>query len=102
MKKSFFSFLFASLESKHEIAIMYFGRVSDSLVMTSERLVIPGGIYTLEQLLNKLRKRGERWAYELDDSRVICTVNGKAAALPDLVEVGVEIEIHSNKSLFEM
>jgi len=81
---------------------MYFGRVSDSLVMTSERLVYSRRIYTLEQLLNKLRKRGERWAYELDDSRVICTVNGKAAALPDLVEVGVEIEIYSNKSLFEM
>ncbi len=64
MKKSFFPFLFASLESKHEVAIMCFDRASEFLMMTSERLVIPNETYTLEQVLNSLRKRGDRWAYE--------------------------------------
>ena len=101
MKKSLFSRLFASLESKHEVAIMYFGRASDFLMTTSERMVIPNKNYTLEQLLNKLRKRGKRWAYELDDRHVVCTVNGKAAKLRDTVEFGVEINIYSRKSIFE-
>lgn len=49
----------ASLESKHEVAIMYFVRVSDSLAMTSERMVISCENCTLEQVLNKLRMRGK-------------------------------------------
>jgi hypothetical protein len=102
MKKPFSSLFSASLERKHEVAIMYFGRISDFLAMTSERMVIPNGIYTLEQMLGSLRIRGDRWAYELDDSHVICTVNGKAAVLSDIIAVGVEIEIFSSRSLFEM
>lgn len=102
MKKPFASFFKASLQRKHEVAIMYFGRVSEFLLMTSEGMVIPCGICTLEQVMNKLRMRGKRWAYELDDSCILCTVNGKVAMLSDTVSVGVEIEIYSNKSLFEM
>jgi len=63
-------------------------------------MVIPDGTYTLGQVLNKLRKRGNRWAYELDDSHVVCTVDGKAASLSDTVEAGVEINIFSRKSIF--
>lgn len=102
MNKPLFSLPSASFECKHEVAIMYFGRASDFLLVTSERMVIPNETYTLEQVLNRLRKRGDRWAYELDDSHVVCTVNGKAAMLFDPIEAGVEISIFSRKSIFEI
>lgn len=101
MKKPLLDRFFASLESKHEVAIMYFGRASASLMMTSERMVIPDGIYTLAHLLGNLRKRGEQWADELDDSHVMCTINGMDARLFDTIKVGAEICISSKKSIFE-
>lgn len=92
----------APLASKHEVAIMYFGRTSEFLVMTSERMVIPTGRYTLGQLLCSLRKRGGRWADELDGSHLICKVNGRNARLFDAIEVGAEISFSSRKSIFEV
>jgi hypothetical protein len=91
----------ASLESRHEVAIMYFGRTSDALMMTSERMAIPTGRYTLGHLLCSLYKRGERWVDELDDSHLLCTVNGRDAWLFDRIMPGDEICISSKKSLFE-
>lgn len=91
----------ASLASRHEIEIMYFGRTSEFLMVTSERMVIPTGRYTLGQLLCSLYKRGERWAYELDDSHLMCTVNGRNAGLFDTIAPGAEICISSRKSIFE-
>lgn len=85
-----------------KIEIMYFGRPSEYLLMTSEHMDISEGISTLRQVLNRLRKRGDRWAYELDDSYVICTVDRKTAALSDAIEDGNEIGIFSSKSVFEM
>jgi molybdopterin converting factor small subunit len=101
--KNFFRSLFGfSLESKHEIEIMYFGRVSDFLMMTSERIEISSKEYTLEKMLNRLRQRGDRWAYELDNSHVICSINGKNALLSGELKVGDEVGIFSRKSMFEM
>ena len=91
----------ASLVSRHEVAIMYFGRTSESLMMTSERMVIPTGRYTLGQLLCSLYKRGERWVDELDDSHLMCTVNGREARLFDTIKPGAEICISSRRSFFE-
>ena len=94
-------FVAASLVSRHEVAIMYFGRTSEFLMVTSERMVIPAGRYTLAQLLCSLYKRGDRWAYELDDSHLVCTVNGREASLFDTIAPGAEICISSRKSIFE-
>jgi molybdopterin converting factor small subunit len=80
-----------SLVSRHEVAIMYFGRTSESLMMKSERMVIPTGRYTLGQLLCSLYKRGDRWVDELDDSNLLCTVNGRKARLFDTIAPGAEI-----------
>ncbi len=91
----------ASLASRHEVAIMYFGRTSESLMMTSERMVIPSGRYTLGQLLCSLYKRGERWVDELDDSHLMCVVNGREARLFDTIQPGAEICLTSRKSIFE-
>jgi hypothetical protein len=91
----------ASLVSRHEVAIMYFGRTSEFLMMTSERMVIPAGRYTLGQLLCSLYKRGDRWVEELDDSHLTCTVNGREARLFDTIAPGAEICISSSKSIFE-
>jgi hypothetical protein len=91
----------ASLVSRHEVAIMYFGRTSEFLMMTSERMVIPSGSYTLGQLLCSLYKRGDRWVDELDDSHLMCTVNGREARLFDTIAPGAEICISSRKSIFE-
>lgn len=102
MKNLFAKLFQASLKRKHEVSIMYFGRTSEFLMMTSERMVIPNEIYTLEQVLNRLRIRGVRWACELDNSHVICTANGQDAALSDTIEAGGEIGIFSSKSVFEM
>jgi len=101
MKKSFFSRFFATLESKHQVEIIYCGRTSEFLLMTSERMVIPEEGCTLEQLLNRLRLRHESWAYELDDRYVICEINRKHAMPTDDIEVGAEIAIFSRKSIFE-
>jgi hypothetical protein len=101
MNKTFFLSPAASLVSRHEIAIMYFGRTSESLMMTSERIVIPTGCYTLGQLLCSLYKRGDRWVDELDDSHLMCTVNGREARLFDPIAPGAEICISSKKSAIE-
>ena len=93
--------LCASLERRHEIEIMYFGRASEFLQMTLERMVIPDEGHTLEQVLSNLRKRDDRWAYELDGRHVVCTVDGKSAMLSDTIKPGVEINIFSRKSIFE-
>jgi molybdopterin converting factor small subunit len=85
----------ASLESRHEVAIMYAGHASESLRVTSERMVIPDGCYTLGQLLCSLYKRGDRWAEELDDGHLVCTVNGREAKLFDTIEAGAEVRISS-------
>jgi hypothetical protein len=91
----------ASLVSRHEVAIMYFGRTSEFLMMTSERMVIPSGRYTVGQLLCSLYRRGDRWVDELDDSHLMCTVNGREARLFDPIEPGAEICLSSRKSIFE-
>lgn len=101
MNKTLFLSPTASLVSRHEVAIMYFGRTSESLMMTSERMVIPTGRYTLGQLLCSLYKRGDRWVDELDDSHLMCTVNGRDARLFDTIKPGAEICISSRKSIFE-
>ena len=91
----------ASLVSRHEVAIMYFGRTSELLMMTSERMVIPTGRYTLGHLLCDLHKRGDRWVDELNDSHLICTVNGREAWMFDAIKPGAMIGISSRKSVFE-
>jgi len=85
---------------KPEVRVMYFGRASEFLMMTSERLVIPDEPCTLGKVLGNLRSRGDRWAYELDDSHILCAVNGKAAMLSDVIENGAEISFSSRKSLY--
>ncbi|MEO8343087.1 MAG: hypothetical protein ABI536_04640 [Gallionella sp.] len=94
-------FVAATLVSKREVAIMYFGRTSEFLMVTSERMVIPVGRYTLGQLLCGLYKRGDRWAYELDSSHLMCTVDGREASLFDTIAPGAEICMSSRKSIFE-
>lgn len=101
VNKTFFLSHSALLVSRHEVAIMYFGRTSEFLMMTSERMVIPTGRYTLGQLLCSLYKRGDRWVDELDDSYLLCTVNGREARLFDTIEPGAEICLSSRKSIFE-
>lgn len=102
MKKFFRSILESSLEAKAEVEIMYFGRVSDALMMTSERIEISIEENKLEKLLHRLRQRGDRWAYELDDSHVFCSINSKKALLSDNIMIGDEIGIFSRKPMFEM
>jgi hypothetical protein len=95
VNKTLFQSPAESLESRDEIAIMYSGRASEFLRMTSERMVIPSGRYTLGQLLCNLYKRGDRWVDELDDNHLKCTVNGREAKLFDTIEAGAEIRISS-------
>jgi hypothetical protein len=83
------------LDSRHEVVIRYFGRTRECLMMTSERMPIPDGRYTLGQLLCNLYKRGDRWVDELDDRHLTCTVNGRDARLFDMIEPGAEICISS-------
>jgi hypothetical protein len=85
----------AGLKSRHEVAIKYSGRASEYLRMTSERMVIPDGRFTLGQLLCNLYKRGDQWVDGLDDSHLVCTVNGRDAKLFDTIEAGAEIRICS-------
>jgi hypothetical protein len=80
-----------SLVNSHEVAIVYSGHASESLMMTSERMVIPAGRFTIGQLLCSLYKRGDRWVDELDDNHLLCTVNGREARLFDPIAPGAEI-----------
>lgn len=91
----------AALERRHEIAILYFGRTSEFLMMTSERMAIPAGRYTLGQLIGSLHKRGDRWVDELDDSHLVCMVNGREARSFHPVKAGDEVCFSSTKSIFE-
>ncbi|MBI3223072.1 MAG: hypothetical protein HYZ46_08465 [Nitrosomonadales bacterium] len=101
MNQLFFPFRAAALEGRHEVAIMYFGRTSDFLMMTSERMAIPGGICTLDQVMDRLRVRGGRWVDELDASHAMYAVNGLDAGPRDTIRAGDEIRISSKKSIFE-
>ena len=101
MSKTLFLSPADSLVSRHEVAIMYAGHALESLMMTSERMIIPSGRYTLGQLLCSLYKRGDRWVDELDDSQLMCTVNGSEARLFDTIEPGAKICLSSRKSIFE-
>lgn len=101
MNKTLFRSPTSALVSRREVAIMYFGRTSESLMMTSERMVIPSGRYTLGQLLCNLYTRGDRWVDELDDSHLLCTVNGSEAGLFDPIAPGAEICISSRESIVE-
>lgn len=91
----------ASPESKLEVAITYLGCTGEFLMMTSERMVIPAGRVTLGQLLCRLYKRSNRWENELDDSHLMCTINGRDAKLFDTIAAGAKICISSKKSNFE-
>lgn len=83
------------------IDIMYIGRPSEFLLMTSEQMDVQDAVPTLQHVLCRLRERGARWAYELDERHVICTVNRAPAVLSDRLAEGDEIGIHSSKSIFE-
>lgn len=82
---------------RQEIVLMYFGRPSEQLQMTSERLPIAEEGCPLEQVLQQLRSRGERWAYELHDHHVICRVHGQAVQPSFLLAAGDEVGIFSSK-----
>lgn len=81
-----------------KVQIMYYGRPSSSLMVTSEKLEIPGDFSMLGNVLNRLRERGYRWVYELDESHLICTVNDEIAAASDTIKERDEIAIFSRKS----
>ena len=81
-----------------KIEIMYFGRPSVYLGITSERIDISDEVCTLSQMLNNLRKRGARWAYELDGSHVVCTINQKYVEPSEALKNRDEIAIFSRKS----
>lgn len=100
--KSFLGSLFVpQVKSKQVIEIMYFGRPSEMLMMTSERMVIPKAGYAITQVLEQLRQRGDRWVYELDDSHVICTINGRTVSLHDTLQTGDELGLFSSKPWLE-
>jgi molybdopterin converting factor small subunit len=77
---------------------MYFGNASDALMMTSERMDVQDGSTSIVQVLDRLRGRGSRWTYVLDEHNVVFTVNGKAALLSDDIEAGDEVGIFCARS----
>ncbi len=101
IQKPHLLFSTAMLKSRNQVAILYFGRTSEFLVMTSERLDLPAEGFTLVQMLALLRLRGGRWTDELDESHVLCCIDGKEARLSDRIVAGSEIEISSLKTVFE-
>lgn len=98
---TFFERLFAFRNNRQEVAILYFGRASEFLMTTAERMAFPAGGCTLAQVLESLRQRSDRWADELDERHVICTVNDAPAGPFAAIEPGCEIHIFSRKSIFE-
>lgn len=85
-----------------KIELLYFGRTSEFLMMTSERLVLAEHINTLAKVLGELRQRGGRWAYELADGHVLCTVDGASQNLSATVVDGNEIGVFSMRSMCEL
>jgi molybdopterin converting factor small subunit len=98
MKNFLRSFYWSDYAKKHQIEIMYFGRASDALMMTSERMDIQNDVVSIAQVLDRLRQRGSRWESVLDAGEVICTVNGQAASLSDNIAAGNEIGIFCTRS----
>ncbi|MDD2720145.1 MAG: MoaD/ThiS family protein [Gallionella sp.] len=97
--RKFFRKLFTAADT-NKIEVMYFGRASEFLMMTSERIEVSDEVSTLEKMLNSLRLRSETWAYELDREHVFCTINRKAAQWSTPLNAGDEVGIFSNRSLF--
>jgi molybdopterin converting factor small subunit len=100
MKNFLRSLYWSDYAKKHQVEIMYFGRASDALMMTSERMDIQNDIVSVEQVLDRLRQRGTRWEYVLDANEVICTVNGKAALPSANIATGDEVGIFSRMSAY--
>ncbi|MGC2166469.1 MAG: hypothetical protein WA632_10700 [Gallionella sp.] len=86
---------------RQQVAITYGGGTGEFLMMTTERLMIPAGNYTVGQLLCNLYRRGDRWVDALDDNRLMCTVNGREATLFDPIVPGAAICISSQESVLE-
>lgn len=85
-----------------KIELMYFGRTSEFLMMTSERLVLDEHVNTLAKVLSELRQRGAAWAYELAEGQVLCTVNGQSQNLSATIMDGNEIGVFSMRSMFQL
>lgn len=84
-----------------QIELLYFGRTSEFLMMTSERLVLTEQVNTLAKVLGQLRQRGAAWAYELADGHVLCTVDGASQNLSARIADGNEIGVFSMRSMCE-
>ena len=84
-----------------EAELMYFGRLSEFLRVTSEKITITDERDTLGRLLQHLRCRGGAWAYELAEHQVLFTVDGVCAQPSCRIQAGVEIGLFSRKSIFE-
>jgi molybdopterin converting factor small subunit len=89
--------LFGTHIPRQEVVLMYFGRPSDQLLMTSERMSIAEQGCQLEQVLQQLRLRGAQWACELHERHVICTVNGQVVQPAFRLAAGDEVGIFSSK-----
>ena len=91
----------AARKSKGQVIVMYYGRCSEYLMVTSECIVLPEGPCTLAQVIDGLRRRSPEWAYELDDGHMFCEIDGQPGSLTSNIEPGAEIGVFSRKSVFE-
>jgi hypothetical protein len=85
----------------HKISICYMGRLNDSFLIPSENVSLPEGERTMLGLLNQLRARGPRWAYELSPEYLSWTVEGKNIAVSEALPPGANIVIFSSRSIWE-
>jgi len=84
-----------------QVELLYFGRTSEFLMMTSERLLVSEQVNTLAKVLGELRQRGAAWAYELAEGHVLCTVDGESKNLSAEIRDGNEIGVFSMRSMCE-
>ena len=73
------------------VHLRFFASLRETLGVDDEQLDLPGGINTLSELSNWLKKRGNPWDDALSDSRLHIAVNQEIVKQDTVIKDGDEI-----------
>ncbi|GAA6152383.1 molybdopterin converting factor subunit 1 [Pseudoteredinibacter isoporae] len=72
------------------ITLLYFARYREALGQEKEQLELDSPC-SLQELLDRLRERGEPWASTLNDNKLLMAINQTIAPAEQLINDGDEV-----------
>ena len=73
------------------VRLLFFASLRETLGTGDEQLELPGGINTLSELSNWLKKRGNPWEDALSDNRLHTAINQEIVRQDATIKDGDEI-----------